>query len=95
VTHVQIGDSNRLQPGAGHLDFKGVFGALRDVDYGGFLAMECTVAGDPRDALPAVSRFVRARLDPSASPATERPDGDRHCRENAQDGLLEPPIAAV
>jgi hypothetical protein len=42
-----------------------------------------------------VSRFVRAQLDPSASPATERPDGDRHCRENAQDGLLEPPIAAV
>ena len=62
LTHVQIGDSNRLQPGAGHLDFAAHFAALRDIGYDGWLAMESNVQGDPRQALPAVARFVRERL---------------------------------
>ena len=62
LTHVQIGDSNRLQPGAGHLDFASAFAALRDIGYSGYLAMECGVEGDPATVLPAVVAFVRARL---------------------------------
>ena len=29
ISHVHVDDSNRLQPGTGHLDFAGAFGALR------------------------------------------------------------------
>ena len=62
LTHMQIGDSNRLQPGAGHLDFASALGALADIGYQGYLAMECGVDGDPREVLPAVSRFIHGRL---------------------------------
>jgi sugar phosphate isomerase/epimerase len=67
LSHVQIGDSNRLQPGAGHLDFAGAFAALADIGYGGYLAMECGVDGDPRQVLPAVAAFVRRHLPASAA----------------------------
>ncbi len=59
LTHVQIGDSNRLQPGAGHLDFAGILAALDDIGYDGWLAMECGIDGDPREVLPEVATFVR------------------------------------
>ena len=62
LTHVQIGDSNRLQPGAGHLDFAAAFTALADIGYDGWLAMECGVDGDPHVVLPEVARFVRGHL---------------------------------
>jgi sugar phosphate isomerase/epimerase len=62
LSHVQIGDSNRLQPGAGHLDFAAVLGALGDAGYDGFLAMECGIDGDPADVLPDVSAFIRSNL---------------------------------
>lgn len=61
LTHVQIGDSNRLQPGAGHIDFAGILGALREVAYDGWLALECGIEGDPRDVLPAVATFMRSQ----------------------------------
>ena len=64
LTHVQIGDSNRLQPGAGHFDFAGAFRALRDVGYDGYLAMECGVEGDPRTVLPAVADFLHPLIPP-------------------------------
>lgn len=62
LTHVQIGDSNRLQPGAGHLDFAEALGALRDIGYDGYLAMECGIDGDPADVLPHVAAYVRSHL---------------------------------
>jgi sugar phosphate isomerase/epimerase len=62
LTHVQIGDSNRLQPGAGHLDFAGVLAALDDIGYDGWLAMECGIDGDPQDVLPDVARLMHRVL---------------------------------
>ena len=69
LTHVQIGDSNRLQPGAGHLDFAGALTALRDVGYDGWLAMECGIDGDPHTVLPEVAAFMRRHL-AAVSPVT-------------------------
>jgi sugar phosphate isomerase/epimerase len=41
--HVHIADSNRRQPGAGHIDFRQTLGALREEDYDGWLALECII----------------------------------------------------
>lgn len=64
LSHVQIGDSNRLQPGAGHLDFPAVLTALRDIGYRGYLAMECRIDGDPRAVLPQVAAFMQRHAPP-------------------------------
>jgi D-psicose/D-tagatose/L-ribulose 3-epimerase len=40
VVHVHLADSNRAEPGAGHVDFDGVAAVLREAGYAGALAME-------------------------------------------------------
>jgi sugar phosphate isomerase/epimerase len=45
--HVHIADNNRLQPGAGCLDFQRPFAALKQIGYGGYLSIECTGLGGP------------------------------------------------
>lgn len=62
LTHMQIGDSNRLQPGAGHVDFAGAFRALADIGYSGYLAMESGLDGDPDVVLPAVAKLLRRHI---------------------------------
>src|SRR5918995_1396559 len=51
LAHVHLADSNRLQPGAGHTDFAGAFGALHDIGFDGYMAMECGIRGDAREVL--------------------------------------------
>ena len=58
IAHVHVDDTNRLQPGTGHLDFAAALGALRTVGYDGWLALECRLRGDPETALPATVRFL-------------------------------------
>lgn len=43
--HVHLADSQRLQPGIGHLDFLVGFKALKEIDYQGYYAFECRVYG--------------------------------------------------
>ena len=62
IAHVHVDDSNRLQPGTGHIDFPAVFAALHEVGYGGWLALECRLRGAPETALPATTRFLRQFL---------------------------------
>jgi sugar phosphate isomerase/epimerase len=57
--HVQVSDSNRFQPGAGHLDWPAVLGALDSVDYGGYLAVECRLRGDPAAAVASIPAYLR------------------------------------
>ncbi len=59
VGHAQVSDSNRLQPGAGHLNWSGWLGALRGAGYGGWLALECRLGGDPADAVRSAPSFLR------------------------------------
>ena len=59
LAHMQLGDSNRLQPGAGHLDFGPSLKALEEIGFDGFLAMECGLDGDPATVLPEVARYLR------------------------------------
>jgi sugar phosphate isomerase/epimerase len=62
IAHVHVDDTNRLQPGTGHMDFAGVFGALRAVGYDDWLTFECRLRGRPEEALPAATRFLAGLL---------------------------------
>jgi sugar phosphate isomerase/epimerase len=57
--HVQVSDSNRFQPGAGHLDWAALLGTLDAVGYTGWLALECRLRGEPAAAVAAVPGFLR------------------------------------
>ncbi|MGX6601355.1 sugar phosphate isomerase/epimerase family protein [Micromonosporaceae bacterium Da 78-11] len=57
--HVQVSDSNRFQPGAGHLDWAALLRALDTVDYRGWLALECRLRGEPVAAVAGVPGFLR------------------------------------
>ena len=62
LVHVHVDDSNRLQPGAGHVDFAAVMAALHAIGYDGWLTLECRWRGDPSEALPATARFLAPYL---------------------------------
>ncbi|GAB3183363.1 sugar phosphate isomerase/epimerase [Micromonospora palomenae] len=57
--HVQVSDSNRFQPGAGHLDWPALLRTLRDIGYPGWLALECRLRGDPVRALQQAATVLR------------------------------------
>jgi sugar phosphate isomerase/epimerase len=62
IAHVHVDDSNRLQPGTGHIDFPAVFEALHEIGYDGWLALECRLRGEPTAALAETTRFLRRFL---------------------------------
>jgi len=59
VHHVQLGDTDRLEPGHGHYDWDATLEALEAIGYTGWLAMECGLSGDPERVLPAVSELLK------------------------------------
>jgi sugar phosphate isomerase/epimerase len=64
IRHVQLGDSNRLEPGAGHYDWPETLDALDDIGYQGWLAMECGLSGPPGEVLAEVARLLRRSVSP-------------------------------
>jgi sugar phosphate isomerase/epimerase len=58
VRHVQLGDSNRLEPGAGHNDWGALIRTLDRAGYEGWLAMECGLSGPSAEVLPTVSALL-------------------------------------
>jgi sugar phosphate isomerase/epimerase len=63
LAHVQVSDSNRLEPGAGHLDWKPAITTLAGLGYDGYFALESRLSDDASAAIPAAGRFLRS-LDP-------------------------------
>ncbi len=59
LRHVQLSDSNRLEPGAGHLDWTATLQAIWAAGYQGELAYECRLSGDVDEVLPASARRIR------------------------------------
>ena len=59
IRHVQLGDSNRLEPGAGHYDWPETLDALTAIGYDGWLAMECGLSGPVEEVLPRVAEVLR------------------------------------
>jgi sugar phosphate isomerase/epimerase len=47
LAYIHLADSNRFQPGTGHLDFKPGFSALKRIGYNGFMTFECKIKGEP------------------------------------------------
>ena len=64
--HVQLSDSNRLEPGAGHLDWPALFRDLAEIGYDGVVAFECRLSGDAADVLPRATAMLRSALAASA-----------------------------
>jgi len=62
IKHVHLGDSNRLLPGYGHIDWKACIGALKKINYQGFINLECSTCGDPDVTLPQTAIFLRSFL---------------------------------
>ena len=60
IAYVHLADSNRFQPGAGHLDFEPGLSALKRIGYDGFMTLECRVTGpNKRQALVESAHYVR------------------------------------
>jgi sugar phosphate isomerase/epimerase len=59
LSYVHLGDSQRLEPGKGHLDFGAVFGALKRIGYDGWATIECNLSGPAAEVLPAAVGFLR------------------------------------
>jgi sugar phosphate isomerase/epimerase len=60
LVHVQVSDSNRLEPGAGHLDWSAFVDALTRIGYTGDLAAECRLSGPAEQVLPKAAATLGA-----------------------------------
>lgn len=58
--HVHIADNNRLECGAGCMDFRPSCGALQDIGYQGWISLECFSIGGPRVTEPASESLPRS-----------------------------------
>ena len=68
IYHLHVADSNRWHPGAGHLDFEAVLGALGQAGYRGWVSGEFMPLPDPETAARNAVRHLRlcgARVAPS------------------------------
>jgi sugar phosphate isomerase/epimerase len=59
---VHLSDSNRHQPGTGHVPFPAVVATLRDVGFTGTLAVECRMRGELGPALATCGGYLRGLL---------------------------------
>ena len=60
LAHVHVSDSNRFEPGKGHVDFRAILEILNNIGYDGDLALECRLSGDARIVLPETVQFLRS-----------------------------------
>jgi len=65
--HVHTADNTRLEPGAGCLDHRPAFAALREIGYDGYVSVECfspggaVLSGPPEIVLPTSTAWMRER----------------------------------
>ena len=58
--YVQMADSQRFEPGAGHIDFSEIFSALAGIGYAGDIGLECArLSGDAEVVLPRTAALLR------------------------------------
>ena len=62
IGHLQPSDSNRLEPGAGHLDWAGFADAVRDLGYDRTLAVESRLSAPAAESLPRAAALLRRQL---------------------------------
>ncbi len=59
---VHLSDSNRHQPGTGHVPFAAIVSTLREIGFDGVLSVECRLRGEPEQAVRDCGRFLRGLL---------------------------------
>jgi sugar phosphate isomerase/epimerase len=60
LAYVHLADSNRFQPGTGHLDFTPGFRGLKKIGYDGYMTLECKINGEATvAALEETATFIR------------------------------------
>ena len=59
VVYIHVADSNRKQPGRGHLDLRPGLTALKEIGYNGYLGVECGLIGPVEAALAEAAENVR------------------------------------
>jgi sugar phosphate isomerase/epimerase len=64
---VHLSDSNRHQPGAGHVPFGAVLATLRAIEFDGVLSVECRLRGEPADSVRTCGAYLRGLLDGNAA----------------------------
>ena len=62
LAYVHLADSQRLEPGQGHLPWDSVFDGLIRAGYDGYASLECNLSGPADEVLPAAVRFLRERI---------------------------------
>ena len=62
LAHIQVSESNRSQPGTGHLDWATQLTTLDAIGYDGYLTLECRLRGEPEVVLPQSAAFLRKFL---------------------------------
>jgi sugar phosphate isomerase/epimerase len=60
---VHLSDSNRHQPGTGHVPFPAVIATLRDIGFTGTLSVECRMRGEHGPALSACGAYLRGLVE--------------------------------
>jgi len=61
--YFHLADSQRLEPGKGHLDFGPIFAALTRIAYRGYASFElASLSGDAASVLPASVSLIRAKM---------------------------------
>ncbi|HJW49362.1 MAG TPA: sugar phosphate isomerase/epimerase family protein [Candidatus Limnocylindria bacterium] len=63
LAYLHLADSQRHEPGRGHLDLVPVFAALARLKYTGYASFElAALSGDAETALPASVQYVRSKM---------------------------------
>ncbi len=62
VGHVHMADNTRMQPGTGDINWRAGLQALKDIGFSGYLAYECSLEGERREALKTSVEFVRETI---------------------------------
>jgi sugar phosphate isomerase/epimerase len=62
ISHVHLGDNNRLLPGYGHLPWREIFDALLDIGFDGAVNLECSTSGEASQTLPKTATLLRVLM---------------------------------
>ncbi|MEM3406719.1 MAG: sugar phosphate isomerase/epimerase family protein [Nitrososphaerota archaeon] len=63
ILHIHIADSNRWPPGYGHINFKSIIETLKNINYKGFLSIECLPKPDINTALNNSIKYLKSILE--------------------------------
>jgi sugar phosphate isomerase/epimerase len=62
LAHLHLADSNRWAPGMGHMNFRSILKTLQEINYQGFLGIECLPVPSPREAAVYSLKYITNML---------------------------------